>query len=108
GEREHEALERVERVRERTADLRRLALDVGGEQRPRDDREGQPRHLLVGVQLGPVAPAGERTLRGRDHLLGVASDLAAVEERLDEPALAQVELALARQQALAEDALRLL
>jgi hypothetical protein len=105
-EREHEALERLHRVGEGRPDLGRLGLDVGRKQRPPHER--QAGHLLVQVAFLAVAPASLQAVGAFDHLSRVPSDAAPVEERLHQPALMQVERALARQQPLAEDPLGLL
>src|SRR5258705_5599914 len=57
AEGEHAEVERVDRRGERVADLVRLALDVGVEQRLADDGECVRRHLARQVERRTVAPA---------------------------------------------------
>ena len=84
----------------------RLARDIGVEERAADDVERQLRHLRVHVHDVPIPPGGLRPRGGRREHLRVAGHPAAVEERLHQPTLPKVQLALAREQPLTEHALR--
>ena len=91
-----------EQLGEDVAERARVAGEVGAEERATDDREGERRHLLHHVDLVAVAPSGRVPLRLGDHLRGVGLDALAVERGLRQPPLTQVELALAREQPVAE------
>ena len=86
----------------------RLALDVGVEERLADDGEGVRRHLPRDVERRAVVPMLGATRGIRRHGVGVGGDARPMEGRLGEPALAQVQLVLAREQSLAEQHLRAL
>ena len=91
---------------EHIADLRRLRLDVGVEDRPADDVECEVGHRHVDVELHAVSPANRRALRGRHHLGAVRLDHGPAEHRLDHPPPAQVVGALAGEQPVTEQAPR--
>src|SRR5215204_4773781 len=66
--------------------------------------ERQARHLFVDVDSLAISLAFERALGEDGHHLSVSSYSLAVEGRLGEPSLASPELALARQEPIAEQA----
>ena len=109
-QREREQPERAQRAREepqqvalRLGDLAGVVRHVGAEDGAADDVQRQVRHLLGEVEPVPVGPR-VRALAGRpDGVRRVAGDPARVEGGLDEPALAAVQVALAGEQAVAED-----
>ena len=76
--------------------------DVGVEERLGDDLQRQAHHLLVQVAHLAVAPAVQQPLGVGHHGLGVGGQALAVKSGGDEPALAPPEVALARQQPVAE------
>ena len=103
AEGEHAEVERFDRRSERLADLVRLALDVGVEQRLADDGERVRRHLARHVERRAVAPAFRAPCGVRRHGVGVRGDARAVKGGLRQTTLAQMELVLARQEPLAEE-----
>ena len=88
---------------QRPADLVGLVLDVRVEERLRHDREREPHHLVVHVELLSVTPLLARAHRELDHHLAVAADAVAMKRRLRQPPLPEVKLSFAREQAFAED-----
>jgi len=86
---------------------RRLARQVGAEQRAAHDVERDRVHRLGGVDPGPVwqlvVPAVERGLRGAGHVDGEVVEVALGEHGLHEAALVAPGLPLVGQQASAED-----
>ena len=103
---QQEAVEHAHPGFEHIADLRRLRLDVGVEDRPADDVECEVGHRHVDVELHAVPPASRRALRGRHHLGAVGLDHGPAEHRLDHPPPAQVVGALAGEQPVTEQAPR--
>ena len=103
---QQEAVEHAHPGFEHIADLRRLRLDVGVEDRPADDVECEVGHRRVDVELHAVSPASRRALRGRHHLGAVGLDHGPAEHRLDHPPPAQVVGALAGEQPVTEQASR--
>ena len=93
------ALEEVDRGGDRSS----VGREVGPEEARGGDLEGQVRHVRVRVAGLAVPPAVHHPLGGRDHGLGVARDPLAVKCRLNEPPAAAPGLALARQQAVAQE-----
>ena len=84
-----------------------VARDVGVEETLRDDLERDAHHVVLHVAGLAVAPALEHPLGGRHHGRGIGGDPVAVERRLRELALLPPEVALARQQAVAQAGARL-
>lgn len=108
-EREEEAeVERLERRGQRRADLRGLVLDVRIEQRLADDREREPHHLLAYVEHLARPPPLVSRRRMRGHRRAIRGCALAVERRLSEATLSEVELAFAREEPVAEQHLRAL
>jgi hypothetical protein len=89
---------------ERAADRFDLAGDVGVEQHLRDDQQREAHQLVVHVDRVAVAPSVERPLGVAHHHVAVRRNAVAMERRLRQATLTQPEVALAREQAVAEDA----
>ena len=79
---------------------------IRAEQRSRDDREREPRHRLVHVDGNAGREVVRRTIRLGDDRGGVAVDPLVMEDRLDQPALPPMVVALAREESVAEHASR--
>ncbi len=105
-ERKHQRPERLHDAGERVADLARLRRDVGVEQRLADDRQREAIHLLRHVDRRPVRPRLALPIRVLHHRRRVFRDAIAMKRRLHQPPLPQMHGAFARQQPLAEHALR--
>ena len=75
-------VERLERRRERFADLGGFVLDVGVEQRLADDRERQRHHFLMRVDGRAGVPAVAARRGVRRHRRAVGRDALAMERRL--------------------------
>ena len=73
------------------ADVPRVRLDVGIEQRLPDDAEGEPHHFLGDVERGAVGPAALDAIGILGHRRGIGRDAILVERRLHQPPLAQVD-----------------
>ena len=80
-----------------------VAADLGAEERLSGDGQRQAHHLDEDVARLPRPPFVQDLLGGVDHDRGVGRDALAGEGRLDQAALPQPEIALAGQQALAQD-----
>ena len=97
-----ERLERAQRLFQRARDARRRVAQIGAEQRLGDDLHREARH--VGLDVARLAVAERRDVGGaaprRD--LDVGADLLAVQRGRDQRALAAPEVALAREEAVAE------
>ena len=85
-----------------------LPSEVRVEKRLSDDRQRQARHLRVHVDDVAVSPSLREIPRRAGHHVRVAGDARGMERRLGHPALAPVEVALAGEQPVAQDAARLL
>ena len=108
AERQHSQPERAHRVGQRRADLGRLGLDVGVEQRLADDRRASTRSSPARRRRVAPSDHDRRVRRRTPPSCRVGGDALAVKRRLHQPALSQVEIALAREQARAEQTLRAL
>src|SRR6185437_11008810 len=86
------------------SDLVRVAFDVGIKQRFADDCQCESHHLLMDIEHVPVVPALLMPLRVVAHGLAIAEDALPVKRGLNEPALPQVEAALAGKQSVPEHA----
>ena len=104
-ERQHRHPERFHDAGERLADLGRLRLDVGVEQRLADDRQRQPIHFLRDVERRAIAPRAAHAIGIGDHRVGIRRDPLAMERRLHQPPLSQMRRAFAGQEPFAEQAL---
>ena len=104
--RKNRAIEHAHRQLERLGHVVRIAVDVGIEQRAPRDRERHAHHLLVHIELLVRVPVALEPLGELRHRRAVAREPLLVKGRLDEPALAQMVLALAREQPLAQQHLR--
>jgi hypothetical protein len=105
GERQHHHPEGIHHAGQRFSDLDRLRFDVGVEQGLADDRQRQPVHLAGNVDRPPVDPGASHPIRVRHHRRAVGGNPVAVERRLHQPALPQMDRALAGQQSFAENPL---
>jgi hypothetical protein len=106
---QQQPVDRVQRLGQRLADLGRLSLHVGIEQRLAHDGQGQAHHFLRHVHRRAISqrlPALSRLLGVAGHHLAVGGHALAVKRRLHQAALAQVQLALAGQQAIAQQPAR--
>jgi hypothetical protein len=101
--RRHPGVDRAHQDRHGRAHLARRVSDVRVEERLGDHVEGQAHHLGRCVDLRAVGPRALRALGVRRHGIGVPGDALVREGRRHQLALAPVKLALARQQAVADD-----
>jgi hypothetical protein len=79
-----------------------VAAQIGSEERAPDDGEGECRHVRLHVDGAPLGPGPFMCLGQRDHVRGVPRDAIAMEGGLHEASVAQVHVAFAREQAVAE------
>ena len=86
----------------RAADIARVVVQLGTEQRARNDPQRQLRHVSRHVAHLALAPDRVDAIRLVDHHGRIGGDAAAVEGRLQHATLAQVEIALAREQAVSQ------
>ena len=106
--RRHRHRKRLEDRRQRLAHRPGVRVEVGAEQRFADDRQREAVHFAGDVEGLAVAPPRRRALRVRHHRVRVGGNALLVESRLREPALAAMEIGLARQQPFAEQPFRAL
>ena len=104
-ERQQHQPEALDDAGERFADRGGLRFDVGVEERLADDRQGEPVHLARDVERGAVDPRPPHAVGVLDHHASVAGDALAMKRRLHQPALPEMNRALAGQQAVAEQPL---
>ena len=102
---QQQPVDSVQALRERLPDLRRFVFHVGVEKRLAHDGQRQPHHLLRHVDLRAVLPAVGGARGVIRHDFGVAAHALAVKRGLHQPPLAQVVVALAGQQPLAQQPL---
>ena len=89
--------------RERLIHLAHLLLHVHVEERLGRDAQGEGHHLLMGVARLSIAPVARCALRVLHHRPGVVGEPVRVEGGRGEASLAQPEVPLAREQAVAEE-----
>ena len=85
------------------ADLARIAAQVRTKERAPDDRQGQRGHVLLHIDGLPVPPRRLMCRGEGDHVDGVRRNAITVEGWLHEPTIAQVYVALAREQSIAQN-----
>ena len=85
--------------------LRLVGFDVGVEQGSAHNREGQAGHLVMHVDGLAVSPPLSRSFGLLHHDLTVGLDPMVMEDRLDQPPLAPVNVSLAGEEVLPNDAL---
>jgi hypothetical protein len=103
---DRQVVEELADLGHRAPDALGVGVELGAEERPRDDPQGELGHVGGHVARLAVVPGGARAARLVQHDPGVRVDHAPVERRLEHPPLAQVEVALARQEAVSEHDLR--
>src|SRR5215469_9211752 len=77
--------------------------EVGGKERFADDTHGEIDHLLIEINDGTISPGLLQVFTVRSHHLGIAGDMARLERGSHELALVAVKIALATEDAIAED-----
>ena len=80
-----------------------LGEDIGVKERFADDAHGEIGHLLIDINDGTIRPGLLNVFTVRAHHLGIASNMARLERGSHEFPLVAVKIALATEDAIAED-----